>query len=60
MDLEQLFSQYKEQSIEGRYLTLDSIQPLLKKINTSNNVKIIGKICTWGIDLSIPNWKWEN
>jgi len=43
MDLEQLFSQYKEQSIEGRYLTLDSIQPLLKKINTSNNVKIIGK-----------------
>ncbi|MBF2709273.1 M14 family metallopeptidase [Flavobacterium soyangense] len=43
MDLEQLFSQYKEQSIEGRYITLDSILPLLKKINTNNQVEIIGK-----------------
>jgi hypothetical protein len=43
MDLEQLFSQYKEQSIEGRYITLDSILPLIKKINTNNQVKIIGK-----------------
>ena len=43
MDLEQLFSQYKEQSIEGRYIILDSIRPLLKKINTKNQVEIIGK-----------------
>lgn len=43
MNLEQLFSQYKEQSIEGRYITLDSILPLLKKINTNNQVEIIGK-----------------
>lgn len=43
MDLEQLFSQYKEQSIEGRYITLDSILPLLNKINTNHQVEIIGK-----------------
>lgn len=43
MDLEQLFSQCKEQSIEGRYLTLDSILPLLEKNNTNNKVEIIGK-----------------
>lgn len=43
MNLEQLFSQYKEQSIEGRYITLESILPLLKKINTNNQVEIIGK-----------------
>ena len=43
MDLEQLFSQYKEQSINGRYITLESIQPLLNKINTDNNVEIIGE-----------------
>lgn len=42
MNLEELFSQYKEQSIEGRYLTLDHIQPLLDKLNTNNQVKIIG------------------
>jgi len=42
MNLEELFNQYKEQSIEGRYLTLDHIQPLLDKLNTNNQVKIIG------------------
>lgn len=42
MNLEELFSQYKEQSIAGRYLTLDHIQPLLDKLNTNNQVKIIG------------------
>ncbi|TPG37583.1 M14 metallopeptidase family protein [Flavobacterium pectinovorum] len=42
MNLEELFSQYKEHSIEGRYLTLDHIQPLLDKLNTNNQVKIIG------------------
>jgi hypothetical protein len=31
MDLEQLFNDNKEQSIEGRYLTLESIEPLLNK-----------------------------
>lgn len=43
MNLEELFNQNKEQSIEGRYLTLDHIQPLLEKLNTNNQVKVIGK-----------------
>ncbi|CAC9977018.1 M14 family metallopeptidase [Flavobacterium panici] len=43
MNLEELFNQYKEHSIEGRYLTLDHIQPLLDKLNTDNQVKVIGK-----------------
>lgn len=43
MNLEDLFSQYKEQSIEGRYLTLDHIKPLLDKLNTANQVQEIGK-----------------
>lgn len=43
MNLEELFSLHKEQSIEGRYLTLDHIQPLLDKLNTNNQVKLIGK-----------------
>lgn len=43
MNLEELFNQNKEQSIEGRYLTIKHIQPLLDKINTDNQVKIIGK-----------------
>ncbi|MFV5686093.1 M14 metallopeptidase family protein [Flavobacterium sp. GB2R13] len=43
MNLEQLFNQYKEESIHGRYITLDSIEPLLQKLNTNNQLKIIGK-----------------
>lgn len=43
MNLEELFNQYKEQSIEGRYLTLDHIKPLLDKLNANNEVKVIGK-----------------
>ncbi len=43
MNLEQLFSQYKEESIHGRYITLDSIEPLLQKLNTNDQLKIIGK-----------------
>lgn len=43
MNLEQLFNQYKEESIQGRYITLDSIEPLLRKLNTNNQLKIIGK-----------------
>ncbi len=42
MNLEELFNQFKEQTIEGRYLTLDHIQPLLDKLNTNNQVKVIG------------------
>jgi hypothetical protein len=43
MDLEQLFSQYKEETIQGRYIALDSIEPLLQKLNTNNHLQIIGK-----------------
>ncbi|RYJ52100.1 peptidase M14 [Flavobacterium petrolei] len=43
MDLEQLFSQYKQETIHGRYITLDSIEPLLQKLNTNNQLQIIGK-----------------
>jgi hypothetical protein len=43
MNLEQLFNQNKEESIYGRYITLDSIEPLLQKLNTSSQLKIIGE-----------------
>ncbi|KAF2506724.1 peptidase M14 [Flavobacterium zhairuonense] len=43
MNLEQLFNQNKEESISGRYLTLDHIEPLLNKLNTNNQVSVIGK-----------------
>jgi len=43
MNLEQLFNQYKEETISGRYLTLDHIKPLLEKLNTDNQVQVIGK-----------------
>lgn len=42
MDLENLFNQHKELSIEGRYLTLVHIEPLLAKLNKSKQVEIIG------------------
>jgi Zinc carboxypeptidase len=43
MNLEQLFLDYKEQSIQGRYITLTDIVPLLDQIKTKNEVQIIGK-----------------
>ncbi|SDX84723.1 M14 family metallopeptidase [Flavobacterium degerlachei] len=43
MDLEQLFIYNKEKSISGRYLTLESIEPLLEKMNTNNQLAVIGK-----------------
>ncbi|WP_426094516.1 M14 family metallopeptidase [Flavobacterium sp. DSR2-3-3] len=43
MNLEQLFSQHSEETIHGRYITLKSIEPLLQKLNSNNQLKIIGK-----------------
>jgi hypothetical protein len=43
MNLEQLFIQSKEDSIKGRYLTLDKIEPLLKRNNIKKDVKVIGE-----------------
>ena len=54
MNLEQLFSQYKEQSIEGRYITLDNIYPILEKLNTDNQLEIIGKSV-----LEMPIYKFQ-
>lgn len=43
MNLEQLFLDNKEKTIEGRYLTLESIEPILKRINTDNQLSVIGQ-----------------
>lgn len=43
MNFAELFDQYKEESLHGRYITLDDIEPLLKKLNTNGELKIIGK-----------------
>jgi hypothetical protein len=42
MNLEELFHDNKEKSIKGRYLNLDSIEPLLKRLNTDNQLSVIG------------------
>jgi hypothetical protein len=43
MNLGELYNQNKEKTIEGRYLTLEHIQPLLDRINLNNQLNIIGK-----------------
>ncbi|MFV8442313.1 M14 metallopeptidase family protein [Flavobacterium sp. LB2P44] len=43
MNLEQVFKQYKEESIYGRYITLDSIEPLLQNLNSNNQLRIVGR-----------------
>lgn len=43
MDFEQLFIQFKEQSLFGRYITLNDIEPLLDRLNFNNQISIIGK-----------------
>lgn len=54
MNLEQLFSRYKEQSIEGRYIILENIYPILEKLNTNKQLEIIGKSA-----LDIPIYKFQ-
>lgn len=43
MEALDLFLKFKERSVEGRYLTLEAILPILKKLNTNNQVKQVGK-----------------
>ncbi|WP_281225197.1 M14 family metallopeptidase [Flavobacterium aquiphilum] len=43
MNLEELFNQNKEETIQGRYITLENIEPLLKRESLKNDVKIIGE-----------------
>jgi hypothetical protein len=42
MNFEALFVQNKEQSIQGRYITLDHIEPILNRLNTTNQLQEIG------------------
>ena len=42
MEALDLFFNFKEQSVQGRYLTLEAILPILKKHNTNNQVKHVG------------------
>ena len=43
MDLEQLFNQYKVQSVQGRYVTLENIEPILIQFNANNQLKNVEK-----------------
>lgn len=43
MNWEELFIKNKEESIEGRYLTLESIEPILKRLNTANQLSVVGQ-----------------
>jgi hypothetical protein len=43
MNLEEIFYQNKEKSIQGRYITLDNIEPILNRELIKNDVLIIGK-----------------
>ncbi|GIZ08308.1 M14 metallopeptidase family protein [Flavobacterium sp. UMI-01] len=43
MDLKELYNEYKELSIKGRYLTLDELTPLLNTLSAVSDLFIIGK-----------------
>ncbi|MFY0481045.1 M14 family metallopeptidase [Flavobacterium sp. PLA-1-15] len=43
MNYEKIFSQNKEEKIKGRYITLDDIEPILMKLNSNNQLQVIGK-----------------
>jgi hypothetical protein len=56
MDLEQLFIDNKEQSITGRYLPLESIEPILQRLNTDNQLSVVGK-SVLKTNLSLSDWR---
>jgi Zinc carboxypeptidase len=43
MDFDKLSQDYKEQSLFGRYITLEKIEPILSRLNKNDNLKVIGK-----------------
>jgi len=43
MDYEHLFEEYKTKELHGRHITLDDLEPLLKELNTDNQLEIIGQ-----------------
>jgi hypothetical protein len=56
MDLEQLFIDNKEQSITGRYLPLESIEPILQRLNTDNQLSVlVNQYCK--TNLSLSDWR---
>lgn len=42
MNVQQIINDFKVESITGRYITLESIEPILKEWNTDNQLKIEG------------------
>jgi hypothetical protein len=42
MNLEELFNQSKEGSLRGRYITLEDIEPILNRLNTNNQLTVLG------------------
>lgn len=42
MDFEKIYQENNVQSLYGRYITLDDIEPILKKRNTNNQLNIVG------------------
>lgn len=43
MNFEKLFHDNKEESLFGRYITLEKIEPVLTRLNNNNNLDVIGK-----------------
>ena len=43
MNFESIFNTYKVSTLFGRYITLDTIEPLLQKWNTDHQLQVIGK-----------------
>jgi hypothetical protein len=43
MDFEALFQHHKESALYGRYVTLDDVEPILNRLNTNNQLQIIGR-----------------
>jgi murein tripeptide amidase MpaA len=54
MNLEQLFEEFKERDLYGRYITLDDITPLLNRLAIQNEVTVAGKSV---LDKSIYQYK---
>lgn len=42
MNYEEIFQKYKTQKLKGRYITLEDIEPILKKWNTKNQLQVEG------------------
>jgi hypothetical protein len=43
MNFGKIFQEHKETSLFGRYITLEAIEPILKRLNTQNQLEVVGK-----------------